>query len=144
KAEAPSPTPLESFFLQPDRVQIFIADLSIPLMRQQKETRPSVGYFLLKGNGLELSAQDRQTLAQNWIAPEKVVPKEPTLCGGFNPDVALRFWKGTSWVDVVLCFGCSKHLFYDAKGKSMNGGTFQDFSALVKLAKSTFPQEQFP
>ncbi len=144
KPEAPIATPLASFFREPDRVQIFLADVSLGHLTKKaaKEKPIVVGPFALKGKGIELSAQDRQALAQNWVAPEQVVPEEPTRCA-FNPDIALRFWRGTSWVDAVLCFSCSDDVFLDEKGKSMNGGAFKNFPALSKIAKKAFPQEQF-
>lgn len=36
----------------------------------------------------------------------------PKLCGGFHPDLLLRFHHFSAVVDVHLCFGCGEAIFY--------------------------------
>ena len=36
----------------------------------------------------------------------------PKYCGGFHPDLLLRFYDSTAVVDVHLCFGCGEAIFY--------------------------------
>jgi hypothetical protein len=148
KPEGAGSSKLAPFFLQSDRVQIFVADMPrLPMSEDDEEAEedaklPRIGGFVLKSKGIELSAQDREAIAKTWLAPEKVPPREPTLCA-FNPDIALRFWRGKSWVDVVVCLGCSEDVFYNDKGQWLDGGSFEDFTLLSKIAKKTFPKEEF-
>lgn len=34
-----------------------------------------------------------------------------TLCGGFQPKTAFRFWRQDQRVDVLICFNCGENLF---------------------------------
>jgi hypothetical protein len=113
-------TPLSAFFRQPDRVQIFVADNGYDFDFDEKKKKlkkklVTIDAFVLTSKGIELSTEDREAIAQAWIAPEDMPPKDPKRCE-FNPDIALRFWRGRAWVDAVVCFGCQEHAFYDAKG----------------------------
>ncbi|HEX8705761.1 MAG TPA: hypothetical protein VF815_43400 [Myxococcaceae bacterium] len=140
-------TTLEPFFRQPDRMEIFIADTPKFLIKKGKvekepEKYPSIGSFAIKSKGVPLSAQERQAIAQTWVPPQKIDPESVKMCI-FNPDIALRFWRGKSWVDAVVCFSCSEAAFYDEKGQPVDGGNFKNFSVLSEIAKKKFPQEKF-
>ncbi len=140
KPEGSGSVPLARFFLEPDRVQIFVAEM--PKFIPGEEASPKIGPFLLTSQGIELGTRDRKAVAQAWVAPENAPPKLLKKCM-FNPDIALRFWRGKAWVDAVVCFTCLEHIFYDEKGLKMDGGAFGDFSVLSEIAKKTFPQKKF-
>jgi hypothetical protein len=143
---APSPpeTPpdLTAFVRQPERVRIYRADFSYNVhggKRAKKEPRLKVGHFVLSGKGDVVPAEAVQALARTWVPPEKVGPGEHLRCI-FNPDIALRFEKGGSHVDVVVCFGCGELIFHDARGETLRDGDF-DFSVLRRIAATAFPKE---
>jgi hypothetical protein len=143
---APASSSLAPFFLQPSRVQIFVADRDRSLLKpeedREEDERPRLGMYVLTREGPELKAEERQAVAQLWVAPEDVTPRPPTACI-FNPDIALRFWRGRTWVDVLVCLGCRQLKFYDANGATIDGGDFRDFTVLRKLALAAFPHERF-
>jgi len=134
------PTP-EDFFRRPDRVQIFIADMVGP--GERDETLPGNGYFVYAKEGSELSSRQRRALADIWVSSKDFVPYPPRKCG-FNPDIAFRFWIGTTFVDVVTCFGCRQLMFLDAKNNLIPDAGFLDgFPVMQDIAKSEFPEGGF-
>jgi hypothetical protein len=122
-------------------VRIYRADIDIPedRKRSKKAPRLRVGPFVFLGKGDVVPAEAAYTLAMTWVPPEKMKPREPLQCG-FNPDVALRFDKEGSFVDVVVCFGCSQLMLYDARGSRLDDGSF-DFRVLRRIASDAFPKE---
>jgi hypothetical protein len=141
----PAPPSLATIMRQPDRVQIFLADMEYEVRLRKpskRDKRPRVEHFVFTKEGQALKAEDLQALAKSWVPPEKKKHREPTRCA-FNPDIALRFWHGDTWVDSVVCLGCHQLVFLDAKAESIAGGDFEDFALLRKLAAAAFPKEQF-
>ncbi len=151
QAAAPTPPPqpsLATIMRQPDRVQIFLADMEYEVRFRQsakqfkRDKRPRVEHFIFTKEGKALKAEDLQALAKSWVPPEEKKPREPTRCS-FNPDIALRFWHGDTWVDSVVCLGCHQLVFFDSKAEYIAGGDFNDFRLLRKLANAAFPKEGF-
>ncbi|WNG20289.1 hypothetical protein [Cystobacter fuscus] len=139
----PAEHPLTAFMLQPDRVQIFLADMEhLDEKPAKKDRRPRVHGFVFTRAGPELKEEEHQALAKTWVSPEDTRPTQPTRCI-FNPDIALRFLHGNAWVDAVVCFGCREIMFFDTKGNSINGGSFRDLEPIRKLAVKAFPKEDF-
>jgi hypothetical protein len=148
-SSSPTATPaapsLEEFFRQPERVQIFLAKVDQTWGLEEKpdpDTRLFSGPFVLTREGPVLTKEERQTLAKIWVAPQDYTPRPPTKCG-FNPDIALRFWRGTTWADAVMCFSCEKIAFFDTKGQKLHAGFLDDFAVLRKLARQAFPETRF-
>ena len=145
KAATPPPEPpadLNSYIRRPDQVRIYRADVAISesLKRsKKKEPRIQVGPFVLVGKGDVVPAEAAQTLAMTWVPPGHVQRGDRLRCI-FNPDVALRFEKDGSFVDVVVCFGCGELAFFDARGESLHDGRF-DFRVLRRIASDAFPKE---
>jgi hypothetical protein len=147
-ADPPAQPSLATIMRQPDRVQIFLADMEYQVRFRQsakqfkRDKRPRVGHFIFTKEGKALKAEDLQALAKSWVPPEEQKYREPTRCS-FNPDIALRFWHGDTWVDSVVCLGCHQLVFFDSKAEHIAGGDFQDFRLLRKLATAAFPKEGF-
>jgi hypothetical protein len=147
QAAAPAtPAPsLATIMRQPERVQIFLANANYLPSKQKptkKDKRPRVRGFIFTKEGPALKGEEQQSLARTWESPEEEAYREPKRCA-FNPDIALRFSHGGTWVDAVVCFGCRDIWFFDAKGEPTTGGYFKDFALLRKLAVAAFPKEQF-
>ncbi|OJH40153.1 hypothetical protein [Cystobacter ferrugineus] len=139
----PAEQPLTAFMLQPERVQLFLADLDFSFEKpSKKDRRPRVHGFVFTRGGPELKEEERQALAKTWVSPKDVRPTDPKRCT-FNPDVALRFSHGNAWVDAVVCFGCGDIIFFDTKGQPLDGGSFRDLELIRKLAVKAFPKENF-
>ncbi len=147
---APTPTPspaappaLATFIRQPDQVRIYRADLDyVPSWEKRskkKDTRPRNGMFVFSGKGAVLTAEEVQTLGMTWVPEEQLDRDNRPRCS-FNPDIALRFEKAGTFVDVVACFSCEQLIIYDAKGKSLGGGRL-DFRIMKRMARDAFPKE---
>ncbi|MCY1082516.1 hypothetical protein [Archangium lansingense] len=127
-------------------MQIFIAVTDPKLLGEEpfpnQENLPHNGQYVFSEEGSELSRAERQALAKSWVAPENYTPMPPRKCL-FNPNIALRFWRGKTWVDAVVCFTCHRINFLDEQGNSINPGFLQDFGLLGQLSRRAFPGRQF-
>ncbi|WP_426755829.1 hypothetical protein [Myxococcus sp. Y35] len=152
-ASAPE-SPYEAFFRRPDRVQIFLADYprswggdrsSWPTDVLEEDLPHSGEHYVLPREGPELTWVQRRRLAASFIPPQEPNPYPLRKCG-FNPDIALRYWRGDTWMDVVICLGCIKFAYLDAKGNSVPDeqvGYLKDPDLLMELATAAFPKEKF-
>ncbi|MBN8233526.1 hypothetical protein JYK02_39000 [Corallococcus macrosporus] len=133
-ASAPArPVALADFFQKPDRVETFEADVDGSLSPpSKKDRRPRVGMFLFSKQGKDLKPEDIQALGASWTSPAATPPQPRLLCA-FNPDLALRFWRGQEWAAVVICFTCQQMIFYDARNQQLDGGRFNDFALTRRL-----------
>ncbi|RKH34866.1 hypothetical protein D7Y13_01980 [Corallococcus praedator] len=138
-----SPPTLADFFQKPDRVEVYRARMDpTPDTPPKEDTRPRVGMAVFTVKGQDLTPEERKELAATWTSPENTPKKGRMMCP-FNPDMALRFWRGDTWVDVVVCFGCGEQLFYDAKKQSLAAGRLTDFTLLHRIAdKNKFPRKK--
>ncbi|KFE63025.1 hypothetical protein [Hyalangium minutum] len=143
--KAPASPTLEQFFRQPDRVQIFLSDVdqNWDQLPPEPDTRKFSGPYLLTREGPALSKEDREALGKIWVSPKDFEPRPRRKCM-FNPDITLRFWRGTDWLDVVACFSCEKLAFYDSKRTYLQeAGFLDDFALLQRLATQAFPEGGF-
>ncbi|MDY7226037.1 hypothetical protein [Hyalangium rubrum] len=139
-ATAPS---VDEFFREPERVQIFLAELDQEMLTpRENDTRPRSGVFLLTREGPELKKEDREALSKIWVPAKDHTPRPPRKCM-FNPDIALRFWRGKTWVDAVVCFSCEQIAFRGPKGEIIKPGFLDDFSVLHQVAKQAFPDGSY-
>jgi hypothetical protein len=68
---------------------------------------------------LALSRQDRDRLLSSATRRATYFPwGGPKLCGGFHPDLLLRFHHSIGVIDVHLCFGCNEVIFYGLSSRS--------------------------
>ncbi|AKQ70403.1 hypothetical protein A176_007315 [Myxococcus hansupus] len=144
----------EDFLRRPDRVQIFLADHPTSWGRDYRDLPPGVKEedlprsgknFVLPQEGPELSKEHRKQLAAAFVPASEPNPIPEKKCG-FNPDIALRYWRGNTWMDVIVCLGCIQFIYIDAKGEqiaSRNVGVLSDYTFLYQLAKEAFPEENF-
>ncbi len=133
-----------TFLQQPERVQIFLTDMDFSSEAERSaDPRPHSGpLFVHTREGPELNEAERLALVKTWAAPRRIPRGEEKACL-FNPDITLRFWRGTEWVDVVVCFGCGEQQFFDADGDRIRPGTLSDFTLLRRIAKQAFPDSRF-
>ncbi len=146
--------PHEAFLRRPDRVQIFLADHPRFWGRDHREFPPGVKEedlphsgknFVLPQEGPELNEAQRKQLVAAFVPASEPNPIPEKKCG-FNPDIALRYWRGKTWMDVIVCLGCVQFIYVDANGEQLRSrdvGVLADFQFLNKLAKEAFPEEKF-
>ncbi|MFP2958334.1 hypothetical protein ACLEPN_10960 [Myxococcus sp. 1LA] len=151
-AEPTYPTPHEVFFRHPDRVQIFLADhpsswggdrSTWPKDIAEEDLPHSGSKYVLPREGPELTSEQRKRLAATYLPPSAPNPFPPKKCM-FNPDIALRYWRGKTYRDIVVCLGCIKFDFVDADGKLLpneHSGYLEDYMFLHQLAKGAFPDQ---
>ncbi|MCP3137746.1 hypothetical protein [Pyxidicoccus xibeiensis] len=138
---------LARFIREPETVRIFSArPVPVP-PGQDAGTQPvkwtRAGSFGFTHEGPVLTEAERQALAKSWVPPQDVKKdKRGRLMCSFSHDIALRFQRGDTWVDAVVCFTCGEVLFFNEKREGLDGGTFK-FPLLGQLTDQAFPGEKF-
>lgn len=154
KASSAPESPHEAFFRRPDRVQIFLADHRQYWGGMQRDLPPGVtlddlphsgGGYVFPVEGPELNEAQRQKLAATFRPASEPNPFPPRKCM-FNPDIALRYWRGNTSMDVIICLGCIKFVFFAANETYVPDeqvGFLEDYQYLQQLAQESFPKENF-
>ena len=125
KTQEPLPGNLEGLMAQcraASRVEIF-EGLPHPMNESallEQELRRGVVFqnhgFGFYSPALSVPQGERDRLVSEVMAAAAFMPYSgPKFCGGFHPDLLVRFHLGGGGkVDVQLCFGCNEAIFYGA------------------------------
>jgi hypothetical protein len=104
------------------RVEVF-EGLPHPMFEKESLAREQRRRDVLQNNGfgfytpaLTMTRRDRERLIAGVSAESSFMRwKGPKFCGGFHPDLLVRFHQPSGApVDVHLCFGCGEAMFYAA------------------------------
>jgi len=108
---------------------------------KKKDGKESVGGYLVKGKAHKVDKDQLAKFTKVFKNPETYRFDVAKACI-FGPGVIVRFTKGDSRVEVLLCFSCKELAIY-VDGKETG---FEDFDGakteLVALVKEIFPDDK--